>query len=128
MHKHPSVGRRILRSVPFLSNAAEVVYAHHERYDGSGYPRGLQGDQIPLAARVFAVADVLDALTSARPYRSPVDWETAQSMIRDEAGKQFDPVVVEAFTKVSTLEWERIRDEITGRSADLSDSVAGIPG
>ena len=83
MRKHPSIGRRILSSVPFLSKAAEVVYAHHERYDGTGYPRGLRGDRIPLLARVFAVADVLDALTSARPYRSPVDWDTAQNIIRD---------------------------------------------
>jgi ribonuclease P protein subunit RPR2 len=74
-----------------------VVRSHHERWDGGGYPDGLGGDEIPLGARVFAVADALDAITSNRPYRSEQPWASAVDEICDQAGKQFDPAVVEAF-------------------------------
>ena len=78
----------------------DVPYAHHERWDGTGYPQGLAGTDIPLSARVFAVADVYDALTSDRPYRSAWPTERAMEHIRREAGKHFDPAVVEAFARL----------------------------
>lgn len=97
---HPAAGHEIVRGIEFLGGAAEVVYAHHERMDGSGYPRGLHGDEIPLAARVFAVADAFDAMTSDRPYRPARPPEQALSEILRNTGRQFDPVVVRAFLSV----------------------------
>ncbi len=99
MRSHPVIGWEILSQVPFLERAAQIVRAHHERWDGSGYPDGLRGDQIPLAARVFAVADALDAITSNRPYRPGADWDAAAAEISRQANRQFDPNVVEAFVK-----------------------------
>src|SRR4051794_33650992 len=90
MEKHPLVGWEILREIEFLGEAKLVVRHHHERWDGSGYPDGLADDRIPLAARVFAVADVLDALTTLRPYRPPSPLEDARVEIRDSAGSHFD--------------------------------------
>jgi HD-GYP domain-containing protein (c-di-GMP phosphodiesterase class II) len=80
-----------------LKHALEVSYCHHEKWDGSGYPRGLKGDEIPLAARVFAIVDVYDALTSDRPYRAAWPREKVYDYIREQAGKQFDPQVVKVF-------------------------------
>jgi putative nucleotidyltransferase with HDIG domain len=97
MARHPVVGAEIVSGIAFLADAAEVVRSHHERWDGRGYPDGLRGGQIPIAARVFAVADVLDALTTDRPYRPAVPLEQARAMIDRESGGQFDPDVVTAF-------------------------------
>jgi HD-GYP domain-containing protein (c-di-GMP phosphodiesterase class II) len=80
-----------------LKGALDIPYCHHEKWDGSGYPRGLKGEQIPLAARLFAVVDVFDALISERPYRPALSMEAAYQYIREQAGKQFDPKAVEAF-------------------------------
>ena len=77
MREHCARGYHMLKKIPFLAEASEIVYAHQERYDGSGYPRGLVGDEIPIGARLFAVADTLDAITSDRPYRAAMSWETA---------------------------------------------------
>lgn len=82
---------------PVLRQALDIPYAHHERWDGSGYPRGLKGEQIPLAARIFAVVDVYDALRSDRPYRRAWTDEAARDYLREQSGKQFDPRMVEAF-------------------------------
>ncbi len=109
MHRHPNIGRRILSDVPFLAPVAEIVYCHHEKYDGTGYPRGLAGTQIPFAARAYAVADVFDALTSDRPYRRRSSIKEAQQVIRDGKGIHFDPKVVDAFLSISNQEWRKIR-------------------
>ncbi len=97
MRRHPEVGYRLLRDFAHLRDAADIVYCHHERYDGTGYPRGLRGDDIPLAARIFAVADAYDAMTSERPYRAARSHKEALVEIRSLADTQFDPAVVEAF-------------------------------
>ncbi|BCZ89268.1 hypothetical protein TthAA22_10730 [Thermus thermophilus] len=104
MKLHPVYAYEWLSGIPFLKKALEVPYAHHERWDGSGYPRGLKGLEIPLSARIFAVVDVYDALTSDRPYRKAWPKEKALAYIREEAGKQFDPEVVEAFLKLMAEE------------------------
>jgi len=97
MRRHPQLAYELLWPIPFLRPALDIPYAHHERWDGSGYPRGLKGEAIPLAARIFAVVDVFDALTSPRPYRPAWSREQALAYIREQAGRQFDPRVVEAF-------------------------------
>ncbi len=109
MHKHPLEGYKLLQRIGFLQKAAEIVYTHHERYDGSGYPRGLKGDEIPLGARLFAVADVFDALTSTRPYHAAMEFEEALNAIRKMSGMNFDPAVVKTFEVIRPEEWERIR-------------------
>ncbi|HWE33656.1 MAG TPA: HD-GYP domain-containing protein [Solirubrobacteraceae bacterium] len=112
MEEHPIKGSEIIRGIGFLGEAADVVRSHHERWDGAGYPDRLAGEQIPLAARVFAVADVLDALTSDRPYRPASSLATAREMITAESGTQFDPRVVEAFNAIGDETFDRIRAEI----------------
>jgi GAF domain-containing protein len=100
MRKHPTYAFEMLSSIAYLKPALEIPYCHHEKWDGSGYPRGLRGEEIPLAARIFAVADVWDALTSDRPYRPAWSKEKAIEYIREESGKQFDPQVVKAFSNL----------------------------
>jgi len=111
MEQHPIVGWEILREIDFLGEAKLVVRHHHERWDGTGYPDGLAGELIPLAARVFAVADVLDALTTVRPYRPPSTVVEARGMIDDSVGSHFDPEVVAAFRQISDATLDRIRLE-----------------
>jgi len=112
MRQHPETGQRLLLSVPFLRDAAEIVRCHHERWDGSGYPRGLRGEQIPLLSRIFAVADVFDALTCDRPYRTAMSCEEAQEEIRKESGTLLDPGVVDAFLGVTCSEWNQLADSV----------------
>ncbi len=112
MAQHPVVGAEIVRDIEFLAEPMHVVRHHHERWDGSGYPDGLAGEDIPLSARVFAVADVLDALTSDRPYRSGSPLQVAREMIVAESGTHFDPRVIEAFNTIPDATFERIRREI----------------
>jgi HD-GYP domain-containing protein (c-di-GMP phosphodiesterase class II) len=97
MRKHPQYAYDMLSSITFLKQSLDIPYYHHEKWDGSGYPHGLKGDMIPSAARIFAVVDVYDALTSDRPYRPAWAKEKALDYIRSNAGKHFDPEVVEAF-------------------------------
>ncbi len=97
MRRHSQLGYEILSGIDFLRNAAEIVHAHHERYDGEGYPRGLEGEEIPLGSRLFAVVDAFDAMTSRRPYREAMSRELACIEIARNSGSQFDPSVVEAF-------------------------------
>jgi HD-GYP domain-containing protein (c-di-GMP phosphodiesterase class II) len=113
MEEHPVTGWRILAGIDYLSRAREVVRHHHERWDGKGYPDALAGEEIPLAARVFAVADALDAVTSARPYRPAAPLSAAREEARRCSGQQFDPGVVEAFERVPDEALERIRRQVT---------------
>jgi response regulator RpfG family c-di-GMP phosphodiesterase len=100
MRKHPVYAFELLYPIRYLRPALDIPYAHHERWDGKGYPRGLGKERIPLAARIFAVVDVFDALTSNRPYRRALPVNEARTYIQEQAGKQFDPAVVEAFLKL----------------------------
>jgi HD-GYP domain-containing protein (c-di-GMP phosphodiesterase class II) len=100
MRSHPNQGARIVEPIPFMGEAVEIVRSHHERWDGGGYPRGLRGEEIPVAARIFAIADSFDAMTSDRPYRSALAFEDAVEEIRAGSGTQFDPSCVEAFERV----------------------------
>lgn len=109
MRKHPEVGERILSCVEFLKPAAEIVLSHEERFDGTGYSRGLRGDQIPLGARIFAVMDTLDAMAFDRPYRKALPFDITLAQIIKGSGSQFDPEVVEVFEKNTGtfMEWVR---------------------
>jgi HD-GYP domain-containing protein (c-di-GMP phosphodiesterase class II) len=97
MRRHPEIGVRIVEPIGFSSATIDVILCHHERWDGSGYPHGLKGDEIPLAARVFAIADAYDAMTSDRPYRPAMSASDALEVLRVESGKAFDPGVVDIF-------------------------------
>lgn len=112
MRRHPVIGYEIVRGSEFLAEAAQIVRHHHERFDGQGYPDGLAGEEIPLAARIFAVADALDAMTTDRPYRPGFNLERARAEIRAGAGTQFDPAVVEQLDALPDETIERIRAEI----------------
>src|SRR5918911_2338746 len=109
MREHPQHGQKILRGIEFLEGAARVVAQHHEKWDGSGYPLGLKGSEIDLNARIFAVADAFDAITSDRVYRAGKSYEEAAAELESWAGTQFDPRVVEAFRRVPKEEWESLR-------------------
>jgi putative nucleotidyltransferase with HDIG domain len=109
MREHPLHGQKILRGIEFLEGAAKVVAQHHEKWDGTGYPLGLRGAQIDLNARIFAVADAFDAITSDRVYRSGRTYDEALAELDAFASRQFDPGVVEAFRRVPREEWDEIR-------------------
>lgn len=98
--RHPEIGHRILEGIPFLKGAIPVVRYHHERWDGTGYPLGLRGEEIPLEARVFAVVDAFDAITSERPYKGPRSPQYAREEIVRSSGSHFDPAVVDVFLTV----------------------------
>ena len=108
MREHPLHGQQILRGIEFLQGAARVVAQHHEKWDGSGYPLGLRGDDVDVCARIFAVADAFDAITSDRVYRRGKTYEAAAQELDDWAGRQFDPKVVEAFHRVPKEDWEEL--------------------
>ena len=108
MREHPVHGQQILRGIEFLQGASRVVAQHHEQWDGSGYPLGLRGEDIDICARIFAVADAFDAITSDRVYRRGKPYEAAAKELDDWAGRQFDPKVVEAFHRVPKEDWEEL--------------------
>ena len=109
LHKHPLLGAQMVAATRALAGAEDVVRCHHERWDGHGYPNKMPGEEIPLSARIFAVADAFDAITSNRAYRAGGSIQTARASIRAGAGTQFDPQVVEALDSLSDDELERIR-------------------
>jgi putative nucleotidyltransferase with HDIG domain len=112
VRQHPVIGWEILRDIPFIAEARDVVRHHHERWDGQGYPDRLAGEDIPPAARVFAVADTLDALTTDRPYRQACSLDDARAEIARGAGTQFDPQVVEVFARIPDETLKRIAQEV----------------
>ena len=117
MQQHPELGRRILSAVEFLEGAVPIVYCHQEQYDGSGYPQGLRGEEIPLGARVFAVVDCVDAMAMNRPYRPAMTFQQVRDELLVHAGTQFDSKVVEAFLSIPPEEWEEINHRVM---SDLS--------
>jgi len=112
MRRHTVIGADIVADIEFLGSARDVIRSHHERWDGQGYPDGLAGDAIPLAARVFALADALDAVTTDRPYRPARSLAVARQEIDHGVGTQFDPAVVEAFHRVPDDRVQAIRERI----------------
>jgi HD-GYP domain-containing protein (c-di-GMP phosphodiesterase class II) len=100
MRRHPQFAYEMLQPIKYLRQSLDIPYCHHEKWDGTGYPRGLKGEHIPIAARIFSIADVWDAITSDRPYRKAWTNEEALAYIKDQNGKQFDPKVVAAFLKM----------------------------
>jgi putative nucleotidyltransferase with HDIG domain len=111
MKQHVYLGYKILSKIPFLTDAAEIVYAHQERYDGTGYPRGLTGDKIPLGARIVSIAETLDAMTSDRPYRAKQTIQAARKEIEFWSGRQFDPQIVAVFLAMPDKIWEDLRKD-----------------
>jgi HD-GYP domain-containing protein (c-di-GMP phosphodiesterase class II) len=114
MRRHPLIGERILLAAPALRPVARLVRSSHERWDGGGYPDGLRADEIPLGARVVAVCDAFDAMTTERPYRQPIAEDEAIAELHRCAGTQFDPMVVAAFCRVIARE-RPDRDELPTR-------------
>jgi putative nucleotidyltransferase with HDIG domain len=109
MQTHASIGHGLVNRISFLTEAAEIVLSHHERYDGSGYPHGLRREQIPLGARIFSVADTVDAMTSDRPYRRALPFRAAFEEIESEAGRKYDPAVAKIFLGIPRAIWDAIR-------------------
>ena len=118
MREHPLHGQQILRGIAFLEGAARVVAQHHEKWDGSGYPLGLRGEEIDVCARIFSVADAFDAITSNRVYRKGKPYHAAVQELDDWAGKQFDPKVIEAFHRVPPQDWEELHEQSLTKKED----------
>jgi HD-GYP domain-containing protein (c-di-GMP phosphodiesterase class II) len=111
MQRHAQIGYDLVKGIPFLAEAAEIIFAHHERCDGTGYPRGLKTEEIPAGARIFAVADTFDAMTSDRPYRRALPFQASQEVIERGAGKQYDGQVARVFLSIPDETLEAIRRE-----------------
>jgi putative nucleotidyltransferase with HDIG domain len=128
MRDHCTRGYHILRKIPFLSEAAAIVYTHQEHFDGNGYPSRLRGNEIPIGARIFAVADAMDAITSDRPYRKARSFDEARQEVLRCSGTQFDPNVVEVFLKIPNELWHELRAEINGENRHFSNfDFSGTP-
>jgi response regulator RpfG family c-di-GMP phosphodiesterase len=119
MREHPARGRYLLAGIKFLEGGLNIVYCHHERWDGNGYPQGLRAEGIPLGARIFAVGDTLDAMTSDRPYRRALSYQDARQEILTNSGIQFDPAVVEVFRDFGDVDWNELREE----AEELAQSI-----
>jgi putative nucleotidyltransferase with HDIG domain len=115
MREHCYRGYQMLKKIPFLLEASEIVYSHQERWDGTGYPRGLRGEEIPLGSRMFSIADTLDAITSDRPYRPAQPFTAARDEIQRWSGRQFDPSVVKVFMEMPANIWDDLRKEINSQ-------------
>jgi response regulator RpfG family c-di-GMP phosphodiesterase len=125
MQSHVQIGFDLMNRVEFLSTAAQIVLAHQERFDGTGYPQGLRGEEIPLGARIFAIADTMDAMMSDRPYRQGRPFEVARAEIQREAGRQFDPQVVAEFLAVPPETWAKIRSDSVRTPSEKKVASAG---
>jgi response regulator RpfG family c-di-GMP phosphodiesterase len=122
MQRHVQIGFDLVRDIAFLADAAELVLTHHERYDGSGYPRGLKGDQILPSAGIFAVADSFDAITSDRPYRRASSLQSGREIIRQSSGTLFDPLVASAFLSIPEERWPAIAKDQRQLASQSSES------
>jgi putative nucleotidyltransferase with HDIG domain len=127
MREHCERGYEMIRKIPFLREAAEIVYTHQECFDGSGYPRGLQGNEIPLGARIFAIADTLDAMTSDRPYRKGTNFAAASQEITRCSGTQFDPSIVDIFLNMPLDSWPQLRADIERLTPSVLSSTLWRP-
>ena len=127
MRRHARIGYELVKSIAFLAGAAEIVLTHHERFDGSGYPQKMKGGEIPFGARIFAVADTLDAMTSDRPYRSALPLQAARDVIERGSGTLFDPLVAAAFLRVPSETWEAIAKQTLTVQASAVLAVEKIP-
>ncbi len=123
MKKHPEMGFRMLEHIRFLKPALDIVHCHQERWDGSGYPRGLKGDEIPLGARIFAAVDTFDAMTSDRPYRAALSIHEAREEIRRFSGIQFDPRVADAFLSIEEGVWTDIRERVHRAVKEIGETT-----
>jgi putative nucleotidyltransferase with HDIG domain len=123
MRKHPEMGYRMLQHIRFLEPALDIVLCHQERWDGSGYPRGLKGEEIPLGARIFAVVDTFDAMTSDRPYRKALSIADARDEVRKFTRIQFDPAVADAFLAIDDHVWRQIREWVHQEVLALEERV-----
>ncbi len=121
---HPALGHGLIKEIKMVRMVGNVILHHHERFDGTGYPHGLKGDRIPLEARLFALADALDAITAHRPYRKAHDFRYAQREIARHSGTQFDPRLVDVFLRVKPEKWEKIRFETTSYLPSIEDFSA----
>jgi putative nucleotidyltransferase with HDIG domain len=126
MRRHPEIGYRMLQHIEFLEPALEIVLSHHERWDGKGYPRGLSGDEIPLGARIFAVVDTFDAMTTDRPYRSAQSIRAAYQEIERCVGSQFDPYVADAYLNVPEESWVEIQERVAREIVALEDQIRRV--
>jgi len=127
IRRHPALGYGLVRDVKLVPEVGYIILCHHEKYDGTGYPKGLKGAGIPREARVFAVADTLDAVTSHRPYRAPRDFRAARRELKANAGRQFDPEVVDVFCGMDLAVWEKIRFETTRLLPPLDSYAPAAP-
>jgi HD-GYP domain-containing protein (c-di-GMP phosphodiesterase class II) len=121
MKEHAHLGYEMVKEIPSLAEAVEIVYSHQERFDGSGYPRGLKGEHIPLGARIAAVADALDSITSDRPYRPARTLTAAREEIQAWSGRQFDPQLVSVFQRVPDEIFEELRQQVGPNSDGDAD-------
>jgi putative nucleotidyltransferase with HDIG domain len=115
MKEHAYHGYQIVKKIPFLAEVAEIVYSHQEWFNGEGYPRHLKGEEIPLGARIFSVADTFDAITVDRPYRPAQSMQAARAEIEKFSGRQFDPEIVKVFLEMPDKIWDDLRKEIDGQ-------------
>lgn len=123
MKKHPIIGYRLLSPIRFLAGAAQVVLHHHEKWDGTGYPYGKKGEEIPLGARIFMVADAVETITSKRSYKPAHSFEVAEEEIIRCSGTHFDPQVVEAFRKIPRTNWLTVREKYLADAADETGTL-----
>ncbi len=123
MREHCWKGYQIVKKIPFLTEACDIIYSHQEKYDGTGYPRGLKGEEIPLGARIFSIADTLDAITSDRPYRAARSLTVARKEIQEWSGRQFDPEVVAVFQQMPDEIFEELRRAISAQTGALAYSA-----
>jgi HD-GYP domain-containing protein (c-di-GMP phosphodiesterase class II) len=114
MRQHPEAGRSVLQDIPFLSDARQIVHAHHERWDGNGYPRGLSGAAIPLGARIFSLSDAFNAMTTDRPHQSASSIDYARGELRKGSGAAFWPLAVDAFLSIPVVDLAAVRDAPSG--------------
>lgn len=123
MQEHCYKGYQIVKKIPFLADACDIIYSHQEKFDGTGYPRGLKGKEIPLGARIFSVADTLDAITVDRVYRPKQTYQAARDEIKRWSGRQFDPDVVSAFLEMPEKLWEDLRKDIDAQISRIAYST-----